>query len=96
MTSSDQQLLQDALALLAARIAQVPAKDTAGSVRPAFPNEVMYAAEIIEALTDLAWDAFAPMNFPPKAAPNMHSLRLMLTQPLLIGHSRPKHLKVPA
>jgi hypothetical protein len=26
----------------------------------------------------------------------MHSLRLMLTQPLLIGHSRPKHLKVPA
>jgi mannose/cellobiose epimerase-like protein (N-acyl-D-glucosamine 2-epimerase family) len=96
MTNSDQQLIQDAFALLAACIAQVAAKDTAGSVRWAFLSEALYAAETIEALTDPTRDAFAPTGFPQKAAPDMHFQRLMLTQSLLIGQSMPKHPKVAA
>ena len=96
MTNSDQQQIQDAFALLVACIARAAARDTAGSVRSAILSAALYAAETIEALTDPARDAFAPTSFPPKAVPNMRSLRLMLTQSLLIGHSRPKHLEAAA
>jgi hypothetical protein len=92
MASSDQHLIQAALALLAACIAQVVAKDTAGSVRSVFLSGALYAAETIEALTDPTRDAFAPTNFAPKAAPDMRHQRLMLTRSLLIGHSKPTHL----
>jgi hypothetical protein len=96
MTSSEQPLKQDALALLAACVPLVVAKDTAGSVRRAFLNEALCAAETIEALMDPTRDAPVPLDILPRAAPDMRFQRLMLTQSLLVGHRKPKHLRVTA
>jgi hypothetical protein len=96
MTTSDQQQLQGAFALLAASTSQMAARNSVGAVCSTLLSAALCAAETIEALTDPARDAFAPQGFPPKAAPDMRPQRLLLTQSLLTGHGSPKHLKAAA
>ena len=96
MTILDQRRVQNAWALLTACLSQVTARQTSGPVRSALPSEATNAAETIEALTDPSRDTFAPTSVPPRAAPDMRPDRLLLAQSLLIGHARPRHLKVAA
>jgi hypothetical protein len=96
MTSSDQELLQDALAQVVACLSLVSSKRATGLLRCGLLAEALSAVETIEALADPSRDGFLPTSFPPAVAPAREADRLMLVRSLMLRHGKPQHLQAAA
>jgi hypothetical protein len=93
MTDSDQQMIQQAAAKALTCLARALEKEASGSPRWLLLVEALEAVETIDAVTDVARDAFAPSPSFHPASPVMRSERLALTRSLLCRRELPERLQ---